>query len=47
MKGYLFTRIMMIRGTWHVERRVNNRWVIKCFTSYPNEDMIEKAFQDA
>lgn len=42
--GYLLTNIKFIRGMWHVERRVNNRWVIKCFDHYPTEIELELAF---
>lgn len=42
--GYLLTNIRLIRGVWHVERRVNNKWVVKLCDHYPTATDIEKLF---
>ena len=42
--GYLLTNIKLIRGLWHVERRVNNRWVVKLFDHYPSETEVDAVF---
>jgi len=47
MKGYLYTRIMFIRGQWHVERRVNNKWVVKLCDHKPTEEDVERLFSVA
>ena len=45
MKGYLYTRIRFIRGTWHCERRIDNKWVVKLCDHKPtSEHELNKLF---
>lgn len=47
MKGYLYTTIRFIRGSWHVQRRVGSRWVVKLFDHYPSAEEVNLVFQGA